>query len=357
LHPTDALHEDLYAAGSYDYELPAELIAQSPLPRRDASRLLVVDRSRQSVTDAAVLGLPDLLAAGDLLVFNDTRVVKARIEGRRAGTQGRVELLIVEIADGAAEALVRTRGRAHPGLAVLADEGLEIVLREDLGDGLWRVATGRGAAALLAWLERFGRVPLPPYVRRERGRDPRDAQDADRYQTVVAARPGAVAAPTAGLHFSDELLASLDSRGIRRTCVTLHVGPGTFRPVAATDVRDHAMHSERFEVSEACASEILRTRAAGRRVVAVGTTVVRALESAADGALVRPATGTTSLFIHAPRAVGTVDALFTNFHAPKSTLLMLTAAFAGRELVLRAYRHAIAARYRLLSYGDAMLIL
>jgi S-adenosylmethionine:tRNA ribosyltransferase-isomerase len=350
----------MYEAEAYDFELPAELIAQAPLARRDESRLLVVDRERCSLTDASVTDLVTLLAPGDVLVFNDTRVIKARIEARRADTQGRVEVLFVQIAEGSASVLVRARGRLGAGVAIrpLVSEGPgpEIVLRESLGDGAWRVETGCSAAALLAWLERFGRVPLPPYIKRARGADARDPEDAARYQTVLAARPGAVAAPTAGLHFSEDLLARLATRGVRRACVTLHVGPGTFRPVTTADIRDHAMHSEWFEVSEDCASEIHRARSLGRRVVGVGTTVVRALESASKDGAVRPAAGATDLFIHPPGRIRSIDALFTNFHAPRSTLLMLTAAFSGRELILRAYEHAIAARYRLLSWGDAMLI-
>lgn len=232
-----------------------------------------------------------------------------------------------------------------------------MVLRDDLGSGLWRVDTGCSASRLFAWLEQWGRVPLPPYVKRAKGSDPRDPEDADRYQTLLAERPGAVAAPTAGLHFSEDLLARLDARGVRRARITLHVGPGTFRPVTTPDLRDHVMHSERYDVSPECVAEFERARASGRRVCAVGTTSVRALESAsADGGL-RPRSGTTALFIHPPWTFRSIDALFTNFHAPKSTLLMLTAAFGGRELILRAYEHAIERQYRLLSYGDAMLIL
>jgi S-adenosylmethionine:tRNA ribosyltransferase-isomerase len=359
LQRLDVPHEQVYETGSYDYELPADLVAQEPLPRRDQSRLLIIDRRTGKLRDGAVTDLAELLAPGDLMVFNDTRVVKARLEAVRTDTGGQVEVLVVEAEDGAATALLRARGRLAPGvrLAAKATPPLELVLGEPIGDGAWRVETGLSAAALLAALDRAGSVPLPPYIKRERGADARDALDEARYQTVLAARPGAVAAPTAGLHFSPELLARIEARGVRRACVTLHVGPGTFRPVTAADLRDHAMHSERFEVTEECAALARSTRAAGGRVVAVGTTSVRALESAAAGGEVRAARGPTSLFLHPPRKLRAVDALVTNFHAPRSTLLMLVAAFAGRELILRAYAHAIAARYRLLSYGDAMLIL
>jgi S-adenosylmethionine:tRNA ribosyltransferase-isomerase len=354
------VHAIVYDAASYDYELPAASIAQQPLPRRDAARLLVVDRRSQELRDARVTDLPAVLDPGDLLVFNDTRVIKARIDARRADTGGHAEVLIVQIEDGAAVALLRTRGTLAPGVRIAAGpetSPLALVLREPLGEGSWKLETGMPAAGLLAWLGRFGRVPLPPYVKRSRGGDPRDVEDESRYQTLVAARPGAVAAPTAGLHFSEELLAALAARGTTRESVTLHVGPGTFRPVTAADVRDHVMHSERFEVPPACAAAVRDARARGRRAVAVGTTSVRALESASRGGSIEPASGSTNVFIHPPYAFKSVDALVTNFHAPKSTLLMLTAAFAGRELILRAYAHAIAAGYRMLSYGDAMVIL
>jgi S-adenosylmethionine:tRNA ribosyltransferase-isomerase len=354
------VHENLYDPLAYDYELPAASIAQEPAPRRDEARLLVVDRAGGPLRDARVTDLAGLLAPGDLLVLNDTRVIRARVEARRTDTQGQAEVLVAEVREGGADAMVRTRGRAIPGMRLEAGSGADriaIVLREALGGGLWRIDTALAADAMLAWLERCGRVPLPPYVKRARGTDPMDAADLARYQTVYAARPGAVAAPTAGLHFTDAMLADLARRGVSRAHVTLHVGPGTFRPVVAADLRDHAMHAERFEVTEDCAAAVRRTRAAGRRVVAVGTTVVRALETAAAGGAIAAARGATSLFIHPPWTFRAVDALVTNFHAPRSTLLVLTAAFGGRGRVLSAYAHAIRSRYRLLSYGDAMLIL
>jgi len=359
LHRLDVPHEALYETDSYDYELPPELIAQEPLPKRDQGRLLVVDRARQCFRDLKVTDLAELLAPGDLLVFNDTRVIKARLEASRPDTGGRVEVLFVEVGDGAATALLRARGQLAPGVKLVAggDSPIELVLGEPLGEGAWRLVTGRPAAEVLGVLDRLGRVPLPPYIKRARGADARDRTDEERYQTVLASRPGAVAAPTAGLHFSPELLARLEAGGVRRACVTLHVGPGTFRPVTAADLRDHVMHSERFEVSEECAAAARRARADGRRVVAVGTTSVRALESAAGAqGEVAAASGPTRLFLHPPSELRAVDALVTNFHAPRSTLLMLVAAFAGRELILKAYAHAIAARYRMLSYGDAMVI-
>jgi S-adenosylmethionine:tRNA ribosyltransferase-isomerase len=358
LHRLDVPNESHYETDSYDYELPPELIAQEPLPRRDESRLLVVDRGRQSLRDLKVTDLAELLAPGDLLVLNDTRVIKARLETTRPDTGGRVEALVTGVSEGGATALLRARGQLAPGVRLVAsaDASIELVLREPLGEGAWVLETRMPAAVFFEALERAGRVPLPPYIKRERGADARDRLDEERYQTVLASRPGAVAAPTAGLHFSRELLAKIEARGVRRASVTLHVGPGTFRPVTASDLREHVMHSEQFEVTEECAALVRRTRAEGRRVVAVGTTSVRALESAVSGGEVVAARRGTSLFIHPPLRVSAIDALVTNFHAPRSTLLMLVAAFAGRELILRAYAHAIAARYRLLSYGDAMVI-
>jgi S-adenosylmethionine:tRNA ribosyltransferase-isomerase len=357
MNSRDQAGTDAWTARAYDFAYPPELIAQEPLARRDESRLLFIARSHSSVSDAMVADLPSLLSPNDLLVFNDTRVIKARLDAKRTDTQGHVELLIVHIADGSATALVRTRGTLTSGARVtFGDPPASWVLGEPLGGGSWRVETGLSESELLACLDRFGRVPVPPYIKRERGEDARDRLDEERYQTLFASRPGAVAAPTAGLHFSSELIAKLEQRGVRRAHVTLHVGPGTFRPVTVEDVRDHQMHSEHFEVSESCVSEIDRARAASSRVVAVGTTVVRALESAFRDGRIEPGCGSTRLFIHPPYEFKTIDALFTNFHAPRSTLLMLTAAFAGRELILRAYEHAIANRYRLFSYGDATLI-
>lgn len=349
-----------YETDAFDFPLPGELIAQVPPADRDAGRLLIVDRATGALKDAKVADLAGLFGPKDILVFNDTRVIRARIEARRADTGGNVEVLIVQVGDRTAEALVRTRGRLAPGCRLVsagtAADAITLSLDAPLGEGLWRIDTGLAACDLLSWLERFGRVPLPPYIRRAPGADARDAVDAERYQTLVASRPGAIAAPTAGLHFSRALLDRIDARGVRRTCVTLHVGPGTFRPVAAADIREHRMHSERFEVSGECAGLVRATRARGGRVVAIGTTAVRSLESASRSGEIAAASGATDLFIHPPYAFKSVDALVTNFHAPRSTLLMLTAAFAGRELVLRAYEHAISGKYRLLSYGDAMVI-
>jgi S-adenosylmethionine:tRNA ribosyltransferase-isomerase len=340
----------------YLYDLPPERIAQRPVEPRDAARLLVLPRSEGAVADRRVSDLPDLLEPGDLLVVNDTRVFPARLLGRREDTGGAVEVLLVgpEVDPGAGgeapwRAVVSPARRMRPGVRlvfrdgvaceVLGGEGDERVVRFDGGlDGF--------EAARLA-----GTTPLPPYVRR-----PAEPGDEERYQTVYARERGAVAAPTAGLHFTPALLDRLAARGIERAAVTLHVGPGTFRPVASEDLGAHRIEPERFVVPPETARAVARARDAGRRVVAVGTTTVRALESVATEGGVRPASGRADLFVRPPFRFRAVTALLTNFHLPGSTLLMLVAAFAGRERVLAAYRHAVEAGYRFYSYGDAMLV-
>ncbi|MBI4577809.1 MAG: tRNA preQ1(34) S-adenosylmethionine ribosyltransferase-isomerase QueA [Planctomycetes bacterium] len=337
-----------------DYDLPADLIAQSPLPGREASRLLVLDRGGPPgvVTHARVSDLPSLLSPGDLLVLNDTRVLPARLEARRASGGWVGLLLVAPRLDGSWEALARPTRRLHPG-EVLRVAGVEALrLAECLGHGLWRLE-GVGGADPLEVASVHGRVPLPPYIRRSRGADPRDAEDRERYQTVYALHPGAVAAPTAGFHFTAGLLEALALRGVGTAFLTLHVGPGTFRPVSTPRLEDHRMHAEAYRVPAATREAVARTRLAGARVVAVGTTVTRTLEAVAAGA---PLEGETTLFILEPFCFQAVDALVTNFHLPRSTLLALVAAFAGRERVLEAYRLAVEARYRFYSYGDAMLI-
>ncbi len=351
----------------FDYDLPPERIAQAPADRRDRSRLLVLDRAGGQVADRIFSQLPDLLREGDLLVVNDTRVVPARFFCRRA-SGGRIEGLFLREADeGLWEVLLRNAGRCKPGerleLARIDDAAIE--LRENRGEGNWLVAPDPPAPAGEILAE-AGQTPLPPYIRREAGADapPADeSEDRRRYQTVFAARDGAVAAPTAGLHFTDDVLAALEARGVARTAVTLHVGLGTFAPVKTHDLTRHEMHSEWYELPPAAAEAVNAARAAGRRVVAVGTTAVRVLETVAapDGRL-RPARGWTDLFLYPPAEFRAVDALLTNFHLPRSTLLMLVAAFCspgrtgGIATVLAAYRHAVAAGYRFYSYGDAMLI-
>jgi S-adenosylmethionine:tRNA ribosyltransferase-isomerase len=333
----------------FDFELPAERIAQQAAPR-GASRLLVVDaegdRRHRSVAD-----LPQLLRPGDLLVVNDTRVLPARLFARRPPGGGRVELLLVERL-GALEwdCLVKPGRRARAGTELELEPGLvaRVVAKRD--DGRHRISFSQ---PIEPHLKRIGHVPLPPYIAR-----PDDAADRERYQTVFAERPGAIAAPTAGLHFSEELLAALAARGVERVAITLHVGIGTFKPVTAELVHEHVMERERYEIAPQAAAAIAAARREGRRIVAVGTTVVRTLESAAlagDGE-VRAGAGATELFVTPGFRFQVVDALLTNFHLPRSTLLMLVAAFAGRERILAAYREAIAAGYRFYSYGDAMLL-
>lgn len=338
----------------YDFEVPPELIAQEPAAERSASRLLVVDRARGAIEHSSFAELPALLAGGDRLVLNRTRVIPARAWGVRTATGGHVELLFCEEAEDATwQALIKTRGKPRVG-ETIAIEGCDatVELLEKLERGRWTV---RPSEAPAGFLERVGVMPLPPYVKREGAG--RDREDRERYQTVFAEAPGAVAAPTAGLHFTDEILGDLAARGVERSFVTLHVGLGTFLPIESDDVRDHRMHEERYEVSERTAAEVNATRTAGRRVIAVGTTSVRSLESAWDGDAVVASGGRTDLYVHPPMTIASVDGLLTNFHLPKSSLILLVAAFAGRELILEAYREAVSSRYRFFSYGDAMLIL
>jgi S-adenosylmethionine:tRNA ribosyltransferase-isomerase len=343
----------------FDYELPAGCIAQQPLGRRDASRLMVVRPGGGAVEHRRFAELPGLLAAGDLLVVNDTRVFPARLEARKP-TGGRVEVLLLERRGGEPEAprfaaMLRASHAPAPGSRLEFDGDLTAeILEREAERFLLAFRSERGSAA--ERLERLGRPPLPPYIRRET-EDPRDGVDRERYQTVYAARPGAVAAPTAGLHFTPDLLAALGRRGVRTARLTLHVGPGTFRPVRCERVEDHVMHDEWFELPESTAEAIRHTRGRGGRVVAVGTTVVRTLEHRAVGdGTVEPGTGRCGLFIRPGFRFRVVDDLITNFHLPRSTLLMLVSAFAGRETVLAAYAEAIREGYRFYSYGDAMMV-
>lgn len=334
---------------AFDFVLPPELIAQTPADRRDGARLLVLSRGDGGVRHRVVTDLPALLAAGDLLVFNDARVRPARLFGR-IESGGAVELLVVRPeGDGTWHCLGRPARRLRPGTGIALPDGSRAVVRERLAPGRYAVAF---AAAVDELLAEHGELPLPPYIRRPDGPLP---IDAERYQTVFARRPGAVAAPTAGLHFSPELLAALSARGVAHTFVTLDVGPATFLPLREDGVA--ALEGEWAEIPAATVEAIARTRAAGGRVLAVGTTTTRALESAA-----RRAGGLTAGAFWADAVIrpgfrlAVVDALVTNFHLPRSTLLMLVAAFAGRESVLAAYAEAVRERYRFYSYGDAMLI-
>jgi S-adenosylmethionine:tRNA ribosyltransferase-isomerase len=335
----------------FDYDLPAASIAQEPAPRGE-SRLLVLDRQGPE-RHARVRDLPRLLRPGDLLVLNDTRVIPARLYARSAGG-GKMEILLVErVAEREWDALVKPGRRARPGAMIAMGEigegpAAEVVDKRE--DGIHRL---RFTEPIEPHLDRLGHIPLPPYIHR-----PDTPEDRERYQTVFARQPGAVAAPTAGLHFTAEILEQIAAAGVEIARVTLHVGLGTFKPVSAERIEEHRMESERYEIGEETAEAIRRARAAGRRIVAVGTTVVRTLESAAqagDGE-VRAESGATRLYITPGFNFQVVDALLTNFHLPCSTLLMLVSAFAGRERVLAAYEEAIREGYRFYSYGDAMLV-
>jgi S-adenosylmethionine:tRNA ribosyltransferase-isomerase len=343
----------------FDYELPEESVAQRPLPERDASRLCVV--ARDGVHDRAFGDFAELVPEGSLVVLNDTRVHRARLLGARAGSGGRVEIFLLKRLESATPreetwlALGRANSPLRPGTVIQIGEvgrlSVEVLHKDE--DAVLRVrlrADGGVEAAIAA----EGHIPLPPYMRRAD-----DADDGERYQTVFARHQGSVAAPTAGLHLTERVLQRLQGRGVELGYLTLHVGLGTFRPVSAADLDDHVMHEETFSVGPELADAVARARARSGPVVAVGTTVVRALESArdpGDARLVKPTSGETRLLVQPGYSFGPVDALLTNFHLPRSTLLALVSAFAGRERLLAAYAHAVAAGYRFLSYGDAMWI-
>ena len=339
----------------FDYPLPPELIAQTPPETRAGSRLLCVGSDEPAIQDRWFADLPSLLEPGDLLVFNDTRVIKARLFGSKA-TGGRVEVLVERVlSDG--QALVHLRASKSP------KPGMVILFGDDADPVAATMVERRGALFLLSFapghrvldvLERHGEVPLPPYIERKP-----ELLDAARYQTVFAREPGAVAASTAGLHFDAPLLEALEARGVRRAFLTLHIGAGTFQPVRDDDLSKHVMHHEAWSLPQATVDAIAQTQAAGGRVVAVGTTVVRTLETVAsrspDGAL-SASSGETDLFITPGFRFRVVDRMITNFHLPRSTLLMLVSAFSGVEPIRQAYRHAVEQRYRFFSYGDAMLL-
>ena len=356
----------------FDFDLPADLIAQEPAPERTAARLLSLDRRTGSLTHTTIAALPDLLRAGDLLVVNNTRVFPARLLGRRVPSGGAVECLLVRrhgppegrhsVRDGSPEggqeweALMHPGQKLKPGARVVfeGDKTLhgEVLERHFFGRRVIRLSTDDGSSVGAA-IDAIGHVPLPPYIKREDR-----AEDRERYQTVFARARGSIAAPTAGLHFTPALLDALAARGIGRVEITLHVGYGTFQPVRVDRVEDHRMEAEQYEIGEAAAAAIEGARRDGRRVIAVGTTTTRTLEAAArahDGQVVAGA-ASTDLFIHPGFDFRVVGGLLTNFHLPRSSLIMLVAAFAGRDAVLAAYREAIAHRYRFYSFGDAMLI-
>ncbi len=334
----------------FKYELPPELIAQTPLPQRSASRLLVVDAAKPLFSDRYFVDVIDYFHPGDLLVFNDTRVMPARLHGHKE-TGGRVEVLIERIlSTHEARAQIKASKPPPAGSGIVLDDGTSVqVLGHEGGFYHLRFDIQEPLERLLA---RSGRLPLPPYITR----DP-TAADAERYQTVFARELGAVAAPTAGLHFDTQLLQRIQAMGVEFGYVTLHVGAGTFQPLRVEQLSEHRMHSEWLNVGAQLCEQIARTKARGGRVIAVGTTVVRALESAKRDGVVKPFADETQIFIFPGYHISSIDALITNFHLPESTLLMLVCAFAGQKVMLDAYRHAVAQRYRFFSYGDAMLIL
>ncbi len=345
-------------SSEYDYSLPAELIAQRPLACRSDARMLVVTRSTGTIEHAHVRDLPHYLRSGDTLVLNDTKVLPARLVGYRMTTRGRWQGLVLSIdPQGVWKILGRTRGKIAEGESVmLLDRNLRdhtiLTLLARLPEGQWaaRPKSSQGAQDLLT---QIGRVPLPHYIREGEMMD----SDVQNYQTIYATRLGSVAAPTAGLHFTSELLQQLQAKGISQQRVTLHVGLGTFRPISAENLEDHTMHEEPGEISASTAEQLTATRAAGGRLVAVGTTSLRVLESAASGGSLMPWSGLTQLYIRPPYSFRAVDGLLTNFHLPRSTLLVLVRTFGGDALIRKAYKAAISEQYRFYSYGDAMLIL
>ncbi len=351
--PPDTRSDAQRLTSDYEYPLPPDRIARVPVEPRDASRLLVVDRSTGELTHRTFRDLPSLITPGDALVLNTTRVTRARLLGTRVGSGSPAEILLLRpLGDDRFEAMVRPGGKLGPGRHVTVSPELTVEI-EALTDRRTRVVRLRSPLPIEEAIEQFGHVPLPPYMDR-----PDTVADVTSYQTVYASEAGSVAAPTAGLHFTPELLAGIAERGIARADVVLHVGAGTFKPVETEDPASHAMHEESYSVPPATAAVIADTRRRGGRLWAVGTTSARTLESAAtsDGTVAAGA-GETRLFIRPPYEWRAVDRLITNFHLPRSTLLMLVAAFAGYELTMRAYREALAGGYRFLSYGDAMVII
>ncbi len=342
----------------FDYVLPPELIAQQPALERDRARLMVVDRALGTFTHAQVRDLPDFLREKDLLMVNDTRVIPARIMGVKAGTGGQVEMLLLEeVASHEWTVLLRSARRPFPGTRLFFAGGrLQAVVLADEERGKARVRL-ECEKPVLEILEEIGTPPLPPYIQRKTTDATQVAADRDRYQTVYAQSPGAVAAPTAGLHFTPALLQRLEERGVRRAAVTLHVGAGTFRPVVADDVEAHEMEGERYTVPATAARLFRKTHRTGGRVVAVGSTTVRTLETVwREQGAITECSGRSPLYIYPPFTFQAVDVMMTNFHLPRSTLIMMVCAFGGMDLVLEAYRVAVAERYRFYSYGDAMLL-
>ncbi len=342
---------------AFNYHLPADLIAQTPCAERDGARMMVVDRRRASISHARFSDFPGCLKGGDILVLNDTRVIPARLFGRKE-TGAAIEILLLSRMSTETplcqswEVLLKPAKRVSVGARIRFDEGCEAVVAERLSAKKWLLSFVM-TIPFSHYLERYGMAPLPPYIKRRAG-SVASLDDLERYQTIYARRPGSVAAPTAGLHFSEKVMVQLDERGVELAPVTLHVGYGTFRPIEAEQVEDHVMEAEDLHISESSAWAINRAE----RVIAVGTTAVRAIETMADEAgRVHPGSSRTSLFIHPGYRFKRVDALLTNFHLPMSSLFLLACAFAGTELMQQAYSLAVADRYRFYSYGDCMLIL
>lgn len=335
----------------FDYQLPPELIAQHPVEPRDHSRLLVLNRSEKSITDRFFYELPSCLSPGDLLVFNDTKVIPARLFAKKEGGSARIEVFLLKQLSGSSwECLVRPGKRVKPGVKLLFAEGVTGKVLETTATG-GRIIEFPGEFGFREWLSRVGQTPLPPYITEA-------LADPDRYQTVYAKAEGSVAAPTAGLHFTEGLLRELTKKGVKTGFLTLHVGLGTFRPVQTERVEEHLMHSEFFLLPPALVEQIGATKKAGNKVIAVGTTVVRVLESQADSeGRLKAGSGETAIFIYPGYQFKVIDGLITNFHLPRSTLLMLVSAFAGREFILESYAHAVKNKYRFFSFGDAMIIL
>jgi len=344
----------MYSLEHYQYQLPVELIAQVPAERRDRSRLLVLNRAKGNTVHRKVDGLVDYLEAGDVVVLNDTKVVPSRLLGQKE-SGGKVELLLLHptTEQGPYRCLIQCSRKVKPGAILHFAQGIRARVCEPVDRGRTRVKFLHDRP-VLELLDRVGCVPLPPYIRRNGG--PTEVDDARAYQTVYAQKPGAVAAPTAGLHFTETLLERLRQQGVTVTSLTLHVGFGTFEPVREADIRNHRIHEEYFEIPTETAQTVNRAKEKARRVVAVGTTTVRALEFAACSGKVQPGSGWCHLVIYPGYRFQVVDRLLTNFHLPGSSLLMLVSAFAGRKLLLQAYSEAIRMRYRFYSYGDAMYI-
>jgi S-adenosylmethionine:tRNA ribosyltransferase-isomerase len=338
----------------FDYDLPGGLVAYVPAARREASRLMVLDRDTGSLVHRTFRDVVTYLEPADVLVVNDTKVIKARLAGLKAGTGGKVEILLVRAQDERTwEVLVSPSRRVHAGTEIVIGGRYRCIVRERL-EGAKRIVEFPDDE-VSAVIDDVGEVPLPPYIKRAP-----EKFDVERYQTIYARKPGSVAAPTAGLHFSEEVIEGIRGRGVDVTSLTLHVGPGTFLPVKVSDPRQHTLEPEYFEIDGTCCESINRSRRSGGRIVAVGTTAVRTLETVADRVgegQMEPMAGWTQKFILPPYRFKVVDVLITNLHLPRSTLLMLVCAFAGRELIMQAYEEAVRRRYRFFSYGDAMLIL